>query len=64
MTETAYVELHCHRYFSLLDATSSSTALVAHTKGLNLSSLALTDSDLLVDAMRFSTLQNRSVKCA
>ncbi|HEY3342698.1 MAG TPA: error-prone DNA polymerase [Anaerolineae bacterium] len=55
MTETAYAELHCHSYFSLLDGSSSPEALVARAQELGLSALALTDHDSLAGAVRFWT---------
>src|SRR5437667_12271627 len=51
----AYAELHCHSYFSLLDAASSPESLVTRAKELNLSALALTDHDSLAGAVRFWT---------
>ncbi len=48
-----YAELHCHSYFSLLDAASSPEALVARAKALGLRALALTDHSSLAGAVRF-----------
>ncbi len=50
---TEYAELHCHSYFSLLDAASSPEALVNHAQGLGLAAIALTDHDSLAGAIRF-----------
>jgi len=56
MTEPpAYAELHCHSYFSLLDAASSPEALVQRAQALGLPALALTDHDSLAGAVRFAT---------
>ncbi|HEY3341713.1 MAG TPA: PHP domain-containing protein, partial [Anaerolineae bacterium] len=52
MTEP-YAELHCHSYFTLLDAASSPEALVARAKELQLSALAQTDRDSMAGAVRF-----------
>jgi error-prone DNA polymerase len=52
MTET-YAELHCHSYFSLLDAASSPESLVARAKEMGLAALAITDHDSLAGAIRF-----------
>jgi error-prone DNA polymerase len=52
MTEP-YVELHCHSYFSLLDAASSPERLIAHAVTLGYHALALTDHDSLSGAVRF-----------
>ena len=52
MTEH-YVELHCHSYFTLLDAASAPEALVVRAKELGLPALALTDRDSMAGAVRF-----------
>ena len=49
----AYVELHAHSFFSLLDGASSPEALVAGAHELGLHALALTDHNSLAGAMRF-----------
>ncbi|MEZ4663608.1 MAG: PHP domain-containing protein [Caldilineaceae bacterium] len=49
----AYVELHCHSYFSLLDGVSSPEALVAAAQAHGLAALALTDANSLAGAVRF-----------
>ncbi|MEZ4714228.1 MAG: error-prone DNA polymerase [Caldilineaceae bacterium] len=49
----AYVELHCHSYFSLLDGVSSPEALVAAAQVHGLAALALTDANSLAGAVRF-----------
>ena len=49
----AYVELHCHSYFSLLDGASSPEDLVARAKALGMNALALTDHDAVYGAVRF-----------
>lgn len=51
----AYVELHCHSGFSMLDGASSPEALVERALALGMSSLALTDHDGLYGAVRFDT---------
>ncbi len=50
---TEYAELHCHSYFSLLDAASSPEALIARAQELGLGAIALTDHDRLASAIRF-----------
>src|SRR6266542_3593320 len=60
MTEDAYAELHCHSYFSLLDASSSPEALVARAQALGLRALALTDHDSLAGAVRFWAAAKRA----
>jgi error-prone DNA polymerase len=50
---TAYVELHCHSYFSLLDGASSPEALLARAGELGMTALALTDHDAVYGAVRF-----------
>ncbi len=52
MIEPAYVELHCHSCFSLLDGASTPEALVARAVELEMSALALTDHDNLYGAVR------------
>ena len=49
----AYVELHCHSHYSLLDAASSPEALLDRAASLGMSSLALTDHDGLYGAVEF-----------
>jgi error-prone DNA polymerase len=56
----AYAELHCHSYFSLLDAASSPEELAATAKELGLAALALTDHDNLSGAVRFSVAARRA----
>jgi error-prone DNA polymerase len=55
-----YAELHCHSYYSLLDASSSPEALVAHAQHQGLAALALTDHDSLAGAVRFWTAARRA----
>ena len=50
----AYVELHCHSVFSLLDGAAEPEALVARAKALGMPALALTDHDDLGGAVRFA----------
>ncbi len=50
---TAYVELHCHSNFSLLDGASHPEDLVARAAELGLPALALTDHDAVYGAVRF-----------
>jgi DNA-directed DNA polymerase III PolC len=52
MTEP-YVELHCHSYYSLLDAASSPEALLRRAVELGMPALALTDHDGLYGAVEF-----------
>jgi DNA polymerase III alpha subunit len=47
----AYIELHCHSYYSLLDGASSPAALVEQAAHLGMSALALTDHDNLYGAV-------------
>ena len=54
-----YAELHCHSYFSLLDASSSPEDLAARAAELGLSALALTDHDSLAGAVRFALAARR-----
>ena len=48
-----YAELHCHSYYSFLDATSSPSELVEEAVKLGLKGLALTDNDALYGVMPF-----------
>jgi len=50
----AYVELHCHSAFSLLDGASLPEALVTRAHALGLPALALTDHDELGGVVRFA----------
>lgn len=54
MTNPAYVELHAHSYFSLLDGVSSPEELVRHAAYLGMPALALTDHDAVYGAVAFS----------
>ncbi len=56
----AYAELHCHSYFSLLDAASSPEALVAEAQRLGMTALALTDHHSLAGAVRFWVAAQRT----
>ncbi|HXF63378.1 MAG TPA: error-prone DNA polymerase [Caldilineaceae bacterium] len=56
----SYAELHCHSYYSLLDAASSPEALVEAAQRLGLRALALTDHDSLAGAVRFWTAARRA----
>ena len=49
----AYVELHAHSYFSLLDGVSTPEALVCRAAELGLPALALTDHDNLIGVVEF-----------
>jgi len=49
----AYVELHCHSAYSLLDGASTVEALVAQSAHLGMPALALTDHDALYGAVPF-----------
>jgi error-prone DNA polymerase len=49
----AYVELHCHSNFSLLDGASHPEDLVARAADLGMDTLALTDHDAVYGAVRF-----------
>lgn len=53
LTSGAYAELHCHSYFSLLDASSSPEVLAARAKQLGLRALAITDHNSMAGAVRF-----------
>lgn len=55
-----YAELHCHSYFSLLDAASSPEDLVERACALGLHSLALTDHDSLAGVIRFWVAARRA----
>lgn len=50
----AYVELHCHSAFSLLDGVSTIPELVARAAELDMPALALTDHDALYGAVPFA----------
>ena len=50
---SAYIELHCHSSFSLLDGASTPQALVNRVFGLGMNALALTDHDAVYGAIRF-----------
>lgn len=50
----AYVELHCHSYFSLLDGASSPDALVKRASDLGMRALALTDHNAVYGALPFN----------
>jgi len=50
----AYVELHAHSYYSLLDGVPSPEALVARAAELGMPALALTDHDALYGAPHFA----------
>jgi error-prone DNA polymerase len=49
----AYVELHCHSNFSLLDGASHPEELVSRAAELGMKALALTDHDAVYGAPRF-----------
>ncbi|MCX7789910.1 MAG: DNA polymerase III subunit alpha [Chloroflexaceae bacterium] len=49
----AYVELHCHSAYSLLDGASTVEALTAQAAALRMPALALTDHDALYGAVPF-----------
>src|SRR5690349_13265304 len=49
----AYVELHCHSYYSLLDGASSPAQLVERAAALGMPALALTDHDNVYGAVAF-----------
>jgi len=49
----AYVELHCHSYYSLLDGASSPEKLIERAAVLGYPALALTDHDGLYGTVRF-----------
>ncbi len=48
-----YCELHCHSYYSLLDAASAPEALVDRAAALGMPCLAITDHDGLYGAVAF-----------
>jgi error-prone DNA polymerase len=48
-----YCELHCHTYYSLLDASSSPEALVDQAATLGMNALAITDHNGLYGAVAF-----------
>src|SRR5688500_16207572 len=50
----AYVELHCHSAFSLLDGASLPEALVTRAAELGYPALAITDHDELGGIVRFA----------
>lgn len=50
----AYVELHAHSHYSLLDGASSPAMLVQRAAELGMTALALTDHDNLYGAVEFS----------
>lgn len=52
-THSAYVELHCHSNFSLLDGASFPEALAQQAAVLGMPALALTDHSAVYGAMRF-----------
>jgi error-prone DNA polymerase len=52
--DAAYVELHCHSNFSLLDGASHPEDLVKRAVELGMSALALTDHDAVYGAVRFA----------
>ena len=51
---SAYVELHCHSAFSLLDGAALPELLIARAADLGYHALALTDHDELGGAVRFA----------
>ena len=60
MTDPPYAELHCHSYYSLLDASSAPETLVARAHAVGLNALALTDHDSLAGAVRAWTAAKRA----
>jgi len=54
MTESPYIELHCHSAFSLLDGASHPDALVDRAVELGYRALALTDHDELGGVVAFA----------
>jgi error-prone DNA polymerase len=54
MSQTSYVELHCHSAFSMLDGAALPELLVARAVELGYPALALTDHDELGGAVRFA----------
>ncbi len=55
MAHPAYAELHCHSHFSFLDGASAPDDLVDRAVEMGLTGLAVTDSQGLYGAVRFST---------
>src|SRR5499433_4535836 len=53
MADRPFVHLHCHTHYSLLDGASRIPELVAHVKGLGMSSVAITDHGNLYGAIEF-----------
>ncbi|MFM8282987.1 MAG: PHP domain-containing protein, partial [Planctomycetaceae bacterium] len=53
MTAPAFVHLHCHSHYSLLDGASSIDRLVARTAELGMNALAITDHGNLHGAIEF-----------
>jgi error-prone DNA polymerase len=59
----AYIELHCHSYYSLLGGASSPEELVEYAATLGYPALALTDHNGLYGAVRFwHAAQERGIK--
>jgi error-prone DNA polymerase len=54
MTKPAYIELHTHSCFSLLDGVASPDELMRHAAYLGMPALALTDHDALYGAVALS----------
>jgi error-prone DNA polymerase len=52
-TPPAYIELHCHSHFSLLDGANSPADLAAQAAALDMPALALTDHDAVYGAPQF-----------
>jgi len=50
---SAYIELHCHSHFSLLDGASSPEELVKAAAAMGMKALALTDHDAVYGIPRF-----------
>ncbi len=60
---SAYTELHCHSFFSLLDGASSPEDLLDRAAFLDMDALALTDHDALYGAVRFyQAAREREIK--
>src|SRR5205807_703101 len=53
MSDRAFVHLHCHSHYSLLDGASRVPELVARAKELGMTALALTDHGNLYGAVEF-----------
>src|SRR5206468_12596871 len=53
MPEHAFVHLHCHSHYSLLDGASQIPELVERVKGLGMNACALTDHGNLYGAIEF-----------